>query len=55
MKITDDYVTYTFDLASNSKWTSMKAITKFRLQAAYVSTSKDDMSNRMIIKSISGR
>lgn len=55
MKIADDYVTYTFDLASNSKWTSMKAITKFRLQAAYVSTSKDDMSNRMIIKSISGR
>lgn len=55
MKITDDYVTYTFDLASNSKWTSMKAITKFRLQAAYVSTSKDDMSNRMIIKSIFGR
>lgn len=55
MKITDDYVTYTFDLVSNSKWTSMKAITKFRLQAAYVSTSKDDMSNRMIIKSISGR
>ena len=55
MKITDDYVTYTFDLTSNSKWTSMKAITKFRLQAAYVSTSKDDMSNRMIIKSISGR
>ena len=55
MKITDDYVTYTFDLASNSKWTSMKTITKFRLQAAYVSTSKDDMSNRMIIKSISGR
>lgn len=55
MKITDDYVTYTFDLASNLKWTSMKAITKFRLQAAYVSTSKDDMSNRMIIKSIYGR
>ena len=55
MKITDDYVTYTFDLASNLKWTSMKAITKFRLQAAYVSTSKDDMSNRMIIKSIFGR
>ncbi len=55
MKITDDYTTYTFDLASNSKWTSMKAITKFRLQAAYISTSKDDMSNRMIIKSISGR
>lgn len=55
MKITDDYVTYTFDLASNLKWTSMKAITKFRLQAAYVSTSKDDMSSRMIIKSISGR
>lgn len=55
MQITDDYVTYTFDLSSNSNWTNMNAITKFRIQAAYISTSKDDLSNRMMIKSISGR
>lgn len=55
MQINDDYITYTFDLSSNSNWTNMKAITKFRIQAAYISTSKDDLSNRMLIKSISGR
>lgn len=55
MQITDDFVTYNFDLSSVSKWKEMKAITKLRVQAAYVSTSKDDLSNRMMIKSISGR
>ena len=55
MKIEDDYVTYTFDLSANNYWVNMKAITKFRIQAAYVSTSKSDLSNRMIIASISGR
>ncbi len=54
MSLEDDYVTYTFDLSSCETWKKMSVITKFRFQAAYVSTSKEDGSNRMIIKSITG-
>ncbi len=54
MKMEDEYATYTFDLSSCENWLAMEAITKFRFQAAYTSTSKEDMSNRMLIKSIVG-
>lgn len=54
MKESDDYITFNIDLSGNSKWTCMDVITKFRLQASYVSTSNNDYSNRMLIDSIYG-